>query len=408
MKPIFASLFLCLCVHACDAQVNADSLFSEARKLAFEQKDYPAAIKLAKTALAAAPQYTDIIVFVARLYGWEHQNDSAHVYFEKALTQQPGHIDASAGLSDLEYWRKNYSAALMVLDKGLQFHPDSKELLVRKAQVLYAAGRYVEAREVISRATKIDPMDPDVVRLWLQIRSSLAVNRIGVNYSYVKSSNRFPDPWHFVSLEYARNNVATPLALRVNYANRFRQSGLQFEGEVYPRISKTFYTYFNAAYSADVGVFPRLRSGASIAANLPAEWEAEAGIRYIRFDSGSLIYTGYLGKYLGNFLLGARTYIGAGDAAASKSYALLARYYFGNKDYCALTAGYGISPDESVTNILLKNQSASKAWRAELSGRYSITPLNLLMFSAGWMKQTYNVGAIDHQYQFGIGYARRF
>ncbi|UTX49583.1 tetratricopeptide repeat protein [Chryseobacterium sp. MA9] len=50
--------------------LTADELFVKARNTAFEQKDYTTSIALAKEALEKAPNYTDISVFLGRLYTW--------------------------------------------------------------------------------------------------------------------------------------------------------------------------------------------------------------------------------------------------------------------------------------------------------------------------------------------------
>ncbi|AZI34265.1 tetratricopeptide repeat protein [Kaistella carnis] len=62
--------------------LSADELFVEARKAAFDKKDYPTSIKLAKQALERAPEYTDISVFLGRVYTWNDDLSSARAVFE--------------------------------------------------------------------------------------------------------------------------------------------------------------------------------------------------------------------------------------------------------------------------------------------------------------------------------------
>src|SRR5438552_191419 len=57
---------------------------------------------------------------------------------------------------------------------------------------------------------------------------------------------------HLVSLEYQHHAKKFTLIPRINYANRFSKSGVQFETDIYPVITKKIYAYINAGYSNDV------------------------------------------------------------------------------------------------------------------------------------------------------------
>src|SRR5690606_28049057 len=63
-------------------QFTADELFLQARKIAFNEKDYTKSIKLAKEALEKSPDYTDIAIFLGRLYTWNDDIHSARLVFE--------------------------------------------------------------------------------------------------------------------------------------------------------------------------------------------------------------------------------------------------------------------------------------------------------------------------------------
>ena len=181
------------------------------------------------------------------------------------------------------------------------------------------------------------------------------------------------------------------------------------ETEAYPRISKTFYTYLNLGYSADVGIFPKWRAGASLYMNLPAAFETEAGIRYLYFTDNQLIYTLYAGKYLGSFLIGARTYLTPSTSTISQSYNVMARYYYRSADeYIGINGGYGISPDERAIAYLLNSTYKLVSYRAGLDIRYAIRRLNIITFNASFITQEYLPATKGNQYQVGIGYIRRF
>lgn len=62
-------------------QVSSDSLFTDARSVAFEKKDYSQAIQLSKEALAISPGYSDIRIFLGRLYTLEWETRQRAILF---------------------------------------------------------------------------------------------------------------------------------------------------------------------------------------------------------------------------------------------------------------------------------------------------------------------------------------
>jgi hypothetical protein len=70
MRTFFlVALFLKLLSLTLFGQENltSDELFAKARKAAFDEKDYPTAIKIAQQALEKSPDYTDISIFLGRV-----------------------------------------------------------------------------------------------------------------------------------------------------------------------------------------------------------------------------------------------------------------------------------------------------------------------------------------------------
>ncbi len=389
--------------------VTADGLYAAARDLAFKDKNYIEAIRLSKKALAINPAYTDIVVFTGRLYTWNKQPDSARAYFEKALLQNPSSADVYAAYADLEFWNDNREKALALIQQGLGNDPSAAELLLRKAKILNANRDYRSAILVADTILALDKNNTDARALASQIRDNVSKNRIGIKYDYVSFDKQFADPWHLASIDYTRQTKAGPITARLNYANRFKQQGLQYELESYPRFSRTFYAYVNAAYSDKAGVFPKWKLGSSLYANLPNAFEAELGIRYLYFSTDAFIYTLYIGKYYKSFLFGARTYLTPSNENISQSYSLLARYYYGGiDDYIGLLAGAGLSPDDRRVNIQLNSNYKLQTYMAELTLRHAVRKMNIITVNFSILNQEYLPGIKGNQLQAGIGYIRRF
>jgi Tfp pilus assembly protein PilF len=115
--------------------LSSDSLFNMARTAAFDQQNYPLAISISKRALAEAPDYTDVSIFLGRLYSWSNKTDSARKVFKKVLAKHPGDEDASFAYGSLEYWNNNLPKALEVVNIGLKRHNQSKDLLTLRARI---------------------------------------------------------------------------------------------------------------------------------------------------------------------------------------------------------------------------------------------------------------------------------
>ncbi|WP_207632464.1 YaiO family outer membrane beta-barrel protein [Foetidibacter luteolus] len=388
---------------------TADGLFQAARKAAFDEKNYILAKQYCHKALAISPGYADIRVFLGRLYTWDKQLDSARQNFDYIINSQKDYADVYAAYTDLEYWNNNNTAALAKVNDGLQQYPNSTELLLKKAKVLDAMRNYKEAGATVDKVLAADKQNTEALAIANRIRDNRSLNRIGINYDYVYFTNfEDRDPWHLASIDYSRQTALGSVTARINYANRFRENGVQYEVDAYPRISKMFYSYVSGGYSDNVGVFPKWRAGFSLYANLPKSFEAEAGLRYLYFSSSTTIYTVYIGKYYKNYLFGFRTYLTPGNSNISQSYNITGRYYYGGADdYIGLTAGTGISPDDRLLNQQLNSKYQLKTYRASLELRHAIK-LNILTFNFSINNQEYRKDYIGNQIQAGIGYMRRF
>lgn len=411
-KAAFACVFLCsIATTNSIAQdtASSDDLFVAARKAAFDNNDYNTAKIYCIKALELSPSYADIRIFLGRLYTWSKVYDSAKISFEKAITDAPSYADAYIAYADLEYWNDHYKNALSVINEGLKNNASNVDLLIRKAKVENAIHDYKNANKSLNKIFTIDKKNAEALKLANTIKDNAALNKAAVSYDYVYFDKQFSDPWQLVSFDYTRSTKLGSITGRVNYANRFKENGVQYELEAYPHISKTFYSYLNFGFSDNNSVFPHWRAGFSLYSNLPASFEAEVGWRYLYFSNPTNILTAYIGKYYKNYLLSARTYLTPGKTGFSNSYSISARYYYGNADnYFGATAGAGISPDDRAFAQQLESDEGLKSYKASLEFRHSFKTLNIITLNASWINQEYLPKTSGNQYQAGIGYMRRF
>ena len=175
------------------------------------------------------------------------------------------------------------------------------------------------------------------------------VTTLGVDYSHVSFQQDF-DPWNFASVSLGRRTGRGSLIGRVNYANRFGSSGSQVEVDAYPRLTRSTYAYLSVGYSAS-GIFPAWRSGGELFTSLPRAWEASLGYRQLRFGGAPVtLFTGAVGKYVGDYWFSLRPYMHATGSGTSASANLTSRRYFADGDhYVGGRISYGDTPPDQIT-----------------------------------------------------------
>ncbi|MEO6719506.1 MAG: YaiO family outer membrane beta-barrel protein [Ferruginibacter sp.] len=409
-KYCFLILLNVLMLASASAQtISSDEYFQMARRAAFDSSDYPAAIRLSKLALQQSPGYTDIQIFLGRVYYWSNQPDSSLQILKAALEGKPRYEEASIAITDIEYYNEHYEQALYYCENGLRHNPFSTELKLRKAKCLAALNRYREAYALTDSLLFTDPKNSVVRALAGRIQDLSSKNKIGISYDHTGFDKQFADPWHLISLDYSRQTKRGSVIGRINYANRHTRNGVQFEVDAYPRISKRFYAYTNIGFSPGMPVFPKFRAGFSLYANLPLSFELDAGFRYLNFDSDTWIYTLSVGKYYKNFWFNGRTYLTPSNSRISQSYTITTRYYLkGASNYLSFFIGKGISPDDRSLVSQLNN--AYKLQTKKIGGGYHFTvgQMNVISLSASYENVEYLPKTKGNQLGLSAGYMRRF
>lgn len=391
---------------------NSDGLLKAAKTAAFDEDNYPKAKAYLYKAISLSPTYSDLRVFLGRIYTWSRNYDSARICFEEVLKQNPGYEDACMAYADMTFWNDENEKSLAICEEGIKFHPKSEGLLLKKARVLNTMRKFSEADKAVQDVIKLNRNNTEARALANRIRENATKNRIGVSYDYVTFDKQFADPWHLVSVDYGRTTGIGSITARVTYANRFKTDGYQYELEAYPRISKTFYSYVSAAYSDNVGVFPKWRGGFSLYANLPKSYEAELGVRYLKFTGDpTFVYTGYLGKYYKSWLFGARAYVTPSTftSTVSSSYNVSARYYYASADdMFGVNVGYGISPDDRFNSIQINGTQKLISYKAGFVFRKKVARFSVFTIDGSWFNQEYLPKTFGNQYQFSVSWLRRF
>lgn len=402
---IFASISVCFSAQ----ELTSDELFTQARNEAFEKKNYSSAIELAKEALEISPDYTDIAIFLGRVYTWDKNPAAAREVFNELEEKKVTDEDFFLAYASMEYWNDNYDKALQILDKGLAENPKSEPLLLLKAKVQNTTQDYANSTESVEEILQINPRNAEARAMITQNGNQTSKNAIGVTYGFTHFDKQFDQDWHLAGLSYKRVTPIGSVILRGNYAYKFGESGTQLELEAYPRLSPTFYLYVGAAYSGDVGIFPKYRTGVSLNANLSKSFEAEIGYRQLYFTENIILYTAAVGKYYKNWWFNLRTYITPDSENISHSYTGTVRYYTkGAQDYFAFIAGTGISPEDNRNNLLADETYKMKTYKLGAEYNFSVKKTNLFSVGAMYFNQEYRPETKGNQFDITLGYTKLF
>jgi YaiO family outer membrane protein len=395
------------------AELSPAELFRRARLATFVQKDYPEALRLVQLALQKTPDNAPMRILLSRVYMLTNKREEAREELDIVLKRNPQNREALNQYIELEYAATDPAAALSYINKALEFYPQDEEYMLKKAQALYDVKDYPEAFILINDILVRYPHNPEAKALATQIRTFASLDQITLSYDFFYFNKNYNSalnetPWHIANIAYGHRTNRGIVIGRVNYANRFGSSGLQVEAEAYPRISPRFYSYVNVGYSGNEPIFPRFRAGYSLYANLPQSYEADLGLRYLRFSSATWIYTASAGKYFSNYWFNLRTYLVPGIQSLSHSYTFTTRYYFDTADdFLSVAIGSGISPDENRSILLDRPQQLSSR-KVDVWYSSRINKVNVLLLTGTWFNEAQPDRARGTQLSFGIMYQRRF
>lgn len=399
----FASIFLLLFSSSLLAQeLSSDSLFTLARQKAFKEDNYPAAKELCKKALAKSPDYTDIRVFLGRLYIYTDQNDSARTTLEEALKRNPKSLDALGSLYDLYYWNDQPGTAYDMTTKALAIDSLNEDFRMKQVKALNAMGDYESAKICLDTLLKINPKNT-AARAYAQILQRRGIkNRVSASYD-IDFFNKTYTPWQFADLSYTRNARIGTIIGRISAANRFNTTGYQLDGDWYPDISKKMYAYVNMGFST-TSLFPKYRLGFSLYRSLPKAYEADLGFRLLYFSDITTILTAALGKYYSNYWFSLRTFVTPGSTGVSQSYFLTARKYFSSaNNFIGITLGTGASPDETKKDLyFISSPTSLQARKIRLAYQHELPRNFILGLRAGFERAEYIKGSTRDDLTFGV------
>ncbi len=382
---------------------DVDERFKEARELAFEG-ERQAAIDSLQSILVDYPNYYDVRVFMARVMAWDKNYDESISNLLQVIDQKRNHKEAINTLIDVYTWSGNYELALKYANYGLSFHSSYQDFMLKKAKLLYKLERPEEAAEVITQLLSIYPTNEEGLALEQDLSDAAILNKVYLYYRVDASPST--TPWQLIYTEYYRKFPFGTIIGRLNYANRFNKSGIQLETDGYINIRRGTYVYLNAGYS-NASIFPKIRLSAEPYQMLPYAFEISLGIKYLEFTSSTVrIYTGSLGKYIGNFWISYRFYLTPKPEKTNFTSAIYIRKYFSDTDnYITLRLGVGLATYNEIADEQFSGISSKGAG---LEYQFNVSRLTYIKGEVIYANHEYYKGKYRDRYGFKIGIQQRF
>lgn len=323
---------------------DPDVAFADARKLAFDGKKNQSQTSL-KLILQKYPNYDEIRLFLATVYGWDNKYKLASEEYELLLAKDKTKIDYWRGYIKNEIWADQPLRAIELANQALEILPKNPEIVILKATAEKNNNQLDKASQTITAFLKENPTQKEVLEFRRNLKSNLATNQISFKYAQDIFSKIY-DPMYYYTLQYGKSTKRGSIFARYNLNKKFGEYGSQIEMDAYPSITKGLYAYLNLGYS-NSPIFPAWRYGFQIYKSLPKSFEASIGFRTLKFgDKFTNIYTGSIGKYIGNSFVFVVPYFIPSNEGLSNSVSITYRKYRATANqYFSISTGFGFSPE---------------------------------------------------------------
>jgi YaiO family outer membrane protein len=413
---LFCFLYLLLCTRgiAQDYPIpkqDNDQLFQDARKTAFEG-NWGVAKYMCQQVISDDPNYFDAVLLLGRILAWETKHDSARlILVDNLLAVQPDNLEVYLALIDNELWRENFDEAIRFADLGLARFPNSEDLLVRKAKALFLSGNTTSGFQILEEILAINPSNEEANALLKMYPKPGVVDYILLDYYFDFFKEPYIRRWHMQSVGVAKRIPLGLVIAKVNLGQLvqvnqalFTNPAIQYELEAWPVITGHSYGLINYAYSA-APVFPKHRATLEYFSRIAPKWEASGGVRGFYGTENVLFITGSLSLYASSYWFSIRPFTSPRENGWTFAINAMARKYMGpGENYIYGLAGYGTSPDDPGSSIIVLKRLTSYRFRLGI-----LKPLNRRWFIhgyTGWELEGYQVERKRHVYSVmgGIRY----
>ncbi len=391
------------------SQINSDSLFDIAIKQA-RIEDYNHAISTANKVLEVHPERDDIDVFIANVYAWKGNNDSAKIFINKAYQLNPLSNELYDSWLNILLWNAEYEELLETIDIAVENkYSNNYNIIIKRLYAYKYLGEYAKGVALFDNKNQILLDSSKINSIYHEMLIKNSRNTITAYYSIDFFDDQVTSPQHLGYIDYARKIKRNTLIFRLNYANRFGVNGFQLEADYYQLLKKGKYLYFNYGAAIYEDLFPKHRAGVEFYFSLKHHFEASIGARYMYFTNNHVpILTGHIAKYISSYWFSIRPYYSIQDIGNSISFVLNARK-FGktSMSYWGVELGFGNSPDERYILDPSGEYFRLSSFRIKIEKNFMVNKTDELRLSFGYAHEETINSVFRNKYTIEIIYKYR-
>jgi YaiO family outer membrane protein len=389
------------------SQNNADSLFAEAINHT-KNLEYSEALIKAKTVFEQNPDRADVAVFIANVYAWQQDYDSALYYIDKAYQLNPYSEELYFAWLNILLWSEQHAELLKVADLAVNNgYNDNRNIVLKKTLALKALGRYNDAIYVLEN--EIDFLEDNELRYLFMELNDLNHNKfISAFYSIDITDNEDFPFHHMAFVDYGIKHKQSTYIIRANFANRFASTDFQIEADYYRNFSNRNYIYANYGFGLNNTLFPKHRVGLEYFIPFNPGFEVSLGTRVLLFENvDAYIITGHFGKYFGNSWASVRPYYSFSKSNSSLAAIFNYRIYSKNNAFWGLEVAYGNSPDERAS-IDVYESLWLQTYRIKLEKNFRVAIKNEVRISAGYAYEEMPINNYRNRLLIEVLFKHRF
>ncbi|HET9570857.1 MAG TPA: YaiO family outer membrane beta-barrel protein [Bacteroidales bacterium] len=385
---------------------NTDSIFTIAIGLG-KQNLYLQAITEAQKALASDKSRGDILVYIANVYSWNNQNDSAFTYVEKARLNGYLNDEFFSSWLNILFRSHQFENLLSACEVAAAGGYGNKEDLLKKKMLAFSGLKRWDEGILLARNNEPLIKSMGMEELYAEMIRNRNTNLLTAAYTIDFFDAKDPEQLLSAGFGFRINKVT--MELRANGANRFGLQDLQLECDGYFPVFKRSYLYLNYGFGFGSNLFPQHRIGIEYFFPLWSKTEGSLGGRYLHFaQSDAIILTGHLEHYISKYWISYRPFlVKMNNGNAMSLLTDFRRYEKNGQNYWGLEFGIGNSPDDH--NSLTQNGTYNvlNAYRIKLNRNFLIRNVSIVRLGFGYNLEEFQKDDYRNRYELGLIYRFR-
>jgi len=169
--------------------------------------------------------------------------------------------------------------------------------------------------------------------------------------------------------------------------------------------------YLNYGFAFGNLLFPRHRLGFEYYVPLTHKTEVSLGGRYMNYpNSGVLILTGHMGRYIGKSWLSLRPFYVFTTQSNKQSISLIGNYRLYSKnelDFWGLELGFGNSPDDRYSISQTGGFNQLTAYKIKIEKSLRLSQVSDLRIGIGYAREEFFTNQFRNRYTVEMGYKLR-